>query len=772
MRRTLCGALTTVLTAGLLLAGSPAQAKPAAALADAAPSTYTSLSPVRVLDTRNGIGPVIGGTSTTVNLSAQVPANATAVVLNVTGVQPNLATFVAVFPTGTSRPVSSTLNMDPGDIRANQVTVTLGTNRSVNLYNHVGAINLVADLAGYYSTGAGARFTSLPPNRVLDTREAGGPVGPDAVRVLDLVNRIPASATAVTFNLTATNPTGDTVITAWPAGANRPTVSNVNVPPGDTRPNLVTVAVGADRKVNLHNNTGTVDLIADLTGFYTPDYGAMFVPMGPTRVLDTRDGTGAPAGPLGPRETMALDLSARGLPATTTGVVLNITGVDATAPTFVTAWSEDQSYPPPTGSNLNLSAGQTTSNGAVVEVSRSIGVQFYNFAGSVQLIADLAGVFAALDPACTTECVYSWGDNVNRKLGTAEAVPTSPSPARVAGLTGVRAVAGGGSTNGYALRANGTVWAWGENVSGQLGNGWATNYSAGGGSALPAPVVGLAGATAIAAANETGYALRNDGTVWSWGFGSYGQLGNGGTANSTVPVQVSGLTGVVAIAAAGYTAYAVRSNGTVFAWGYNGNGQLGNGSDAQISAVPVPVSGLATVTAVASGGDASYARRADGTVMAWGYNGSGQLGNGQACSSSTPCLSRVPVRVSTLTGVTGIAGGAENGYAVRGDGTAWSWGSNASGELGNGAGCTSFPCESRVPVQVGVADVTQVAGFDAGGYALRSDGEVWAWGYNGFGSLGEDPSEETAQPVRVLGLPDVNGVAGRSYSGYAIVPSA
>jgi alpha-tubulin suppressor-like RCC1 family protein len=452
-------------------------------------------------------------------------------------------------------------------------------------------------------------------------------------------------------------------------------------------------------------------------------------------------------------------------------VVLNITGVDASAATFVTAWSADQSTPPPTGSNLNLSAGQTTSNAAVVEMSRSVGLQLFNFTGSVDLIADLAGVFAALDPVCTAECVYAWGDNVNRKLGTAQAVPTSPSPTRVAGLSGVRAVAGGGSANGYALRADATVWAWGENVSGQLGNGWATSYTAGGGSAVPAPVVGLTGATAIAAGSETGYALRNDGTVWSWGFGTYGQLGNGATANSTVPVQVSGLTGVVAIVAAGYDAYAVRSNGTVFAWGYNGNGQLGNGTDVLFSATPVPVSGLATVTAVASGGDASYARRADGTVWAWGYNGSGQLGNGQACGSGAPCLSRVPVRVSALTGVTAIAGGAENGYALRGDGTAWSWGSNAAGELGNGADCTSFPCESRVPVQMSLTNVTQIASFDAGGYALLTDGEVWAWGYNGFSSLGEDPSEQTAQPVRVIGLPDARGVAGRSYTGYAVVPS-
>ena len=151
---------------------------------------------------------------------------------------------------------------------------------------------------------------------------------------------------------------------------------------------------------------------------------------------------------------------------------------------------------------------------------------------------------------------------------------------------------------------------------------------------------------------------RSDGTVWAWGVGTVGQLGNGGTANSPVPVQVSGLTGVTAISGS----YALRSDGTVWAWGSNTQGQLGNGTTGNNSTVPVKVSGLTGVTAIAGvlDGGSGYALRSDGTVWAWGPNFFGELGNG------TTTQSTVPVKVSGLTGVAAIAGGDGTGYALVG----------------------------------------------------------------------------------------------------------
>jgi hypothetical protein len=152
-------------------------------------------------------------------------------------------------------------------------------------------------------------------------------------------------------------------------------------------------------------------------------------------------------------------------------------------------------------------------------------------------------------------------------------------------------------------------------------------------------------------------ALKDDGTVWAWGYNGYGQLGNGTNTDSNVPVQVSGLTGITAIAWGGSHSLALKNDGTVWAWGYNGYGQLGNGTNTD-SNLPVQVSSLTGITVIAGGSRHSLALKNDGTVWAWGYNGYGQLGNG------TNTDSNVPVQVSGLTGITAIAGGGYHSLAI------------------------------------------------------------------------------------------------------------
>ncbi|MFL6121429.1 hypothetical protein [Actinophytocola sp.] len=772
MRRVLPAVVSSLLTGAVLLAGPPVVAQDAAA--DPVASTYTSVSPVRVLDTRDGTGagttsPVGAGGTVTLDLSSRVPGSATAVVLNVTGVAPTTNTFVTVYPAGITRPTTSNLNLAPGDIRPIQVTVMLGANRSVSVYNNTGSTHVVADLAGYYGTTGGARFTALAPNRVLDTRDTNSPVGPGGTRVLDLASRIPASATSVTFNLTGTGATASTFVTAYPNGTTRPTASSLNLPVGDTRANLVTVAVGADRKVALFNNAGNTHLIADLTGFYTPDYGAVFLPQNPARVLDTRTGTGTEGStlPVGPDGVLSVDLTGSVPQMTATGAILNVTAVGATAPSYVTSWAQWEDRP--AASTLNAAANQVVSNAAVVPFVRSRGADFYNFTGSTHLVADLAGVFAVAEDQCRTDCVYAWGDNFSRKLGTSEALFSRVNRAFVVGLSGVKAVDGGGNRDGYALLADGTVRAWGNNDYGQLGNGWTSNQT-GGGSSVPVPVVGLTGATAIAAGGNTAYALREDGTVWAWGAGAAGQLGNGSINDASSPVRVSNLTGVVSIAATGTNGYAVKGDGTVWSWGSNASGALGNGSSVVLSSVPVQVPGIADAKQVAGGSSGAYIHRADGTVWAWGTNTEGQLGNG-----STDTQSSAPVQVSGLTGAVAIAGGRYNGYAVKSDGTVWSWGAGSDGALGSGVNCDNvdFPCASRVPVQVsGVTDATDVASFEYGGYALRADGSVAAWGFNGSYSLGNDSVYWSSPvPVDVTGVTGASAIGGGDYAGFAVVPN-
>ncbi|GEM_PF-2663658 len=218
-----------------------------------------------------------------------------------------------------------------------------------------------------------------------------------------------------------------------------------------------------------------------------------------------------------------------------------------------------------------------------------------------------------------------------------------------------------GASSGYALKSDGTVWAWGYNTNGQLGNNSTTQSS------IPVQVSNITGIINVAAGYNSGYAVKSDGTVWAWGFGSDGELGNNATAQSNVPVQVSNITGATAVTGGQNSGYALKSDGTVWAWGYNGNGQLGNNSTTQ-SNVPVQVSGLTGVIAIASGATSAYALKSDGTVWAWGAGSLGQLGNNLAIES------HVPVQVSNITGVTAVAGGSSSGYALKSDGTVVSGG--------------------------------------------------------------------------------------------------
>jgi uncharacterized repeat protein (TIGR01451 family) len=339
--------------------------------------------------------------------------------------------------------------------------------------------------------------------------------------------------------------------------------------------------------------------------------------------------------------------------------------------------------------------------------------------------------------------IWAWGDNQMSQLGNGSTLD-SPIPVQVSGLTSVTEVAGGMGTFSLALRSDGTVWAWGLNGQGQLGDGTLITRS------VPIQVTGLTGMTAVAGAQNHSLALKSDGTVWAWGDNDLGTLGDGTTSDYRVTAgQVSGLTGVIAIAGGDNHSLALKSDGTVWAWGLNSSGQLGDGTTTN-KTTPVQVTGLTSVIAITAGYIHSLALKSDGTVWAWGSNSSGQLGDGTTTSSSVPVQVLDETGLSALTGVTKLAiGGSrpEHSFVLKSDGTALAWGNNEYGQLGDGTNLNR-----SLPVQVfGLSDIIDVARGQRHSMAMNSDGHIWAWGWNNQNQLGDGTFLNRDVPIQVIG---------------------
>jgi MYXO-CTERM domain-containing protein len=326
--------------------------------------------------------------------------------------------------------------------------------------------------------------------------------------------------------------------------------------------------------------------------------------------------------------------------------------------------------------------------------------------------------------------VWAWGNNDDGQLGDNTTIARH-TPVQASGLGGVVAVAAG-ATHTVALKSDGMVWAWGYNGYGQLGDNTVADRH------TPVEVSGVGGNVAVTAGTWHTVALQSyNGTLAAWGYNGFGQLGDNTTTNRYTPVLVFGIIDVVAVAAGGLHTVALKSNGTVWAWGYNGQGQLGDNSTGT-RLLPVQVSGLSGVIAVAAGGAHTVALKSDGTVRAWGNNDSGQLGDNTIADRHTP------VQVSGLSGVIAVAAGGAHTVALKSDGTVWAWGFNYYGQLGD-----NTTIDRRTPLQVGgLGGVIAVAAGDSHTVALKSDGTVWAWGLNLNGQLGDNTVTDRHTPVQ------------------------
>jgi alpha-tubulin suppressor-like RCC1 family protein len=340
----------------------------------------------------------------------------------------------------------------------------------------------------------------------------------------------------------------------------------------------------------------------------------------------------------------------------------------------------------------------------------------------------------------------------------------------VSSVSATQISAGGFQT--CALRSDGTVECWGSDSSGQLGNGNPLTNSS-----TPVIVSGLTNVTQIAAGKYHTCARRNDGTVWCWGENAYGQLGNNSTTDSSTPVEVRGvggtgyLTGVTEIDADGQFTCALINDGTVRCWGHDQAGQLGTGSTNNNAIVtPQTVVGvgghgtLGNVTHITVGANHACALISGGGVDCWGLNDHGQLGRGNTTDSSTPVQVEGPGGTGYLAGVTQISGGRMHVCVLRSDSTVYCWGRNETGELGDGT-----TTNRSFPVQAG--DITTATSVSSGEYhscARLQDGTAQCWGAAAFGQVGDGTTANTSTPATVIGpggFGVLSGVAAISAGG-------
>ena len=370
------------------------------------PAGFVPMAPVRIMDTRDGTGGVrVGVLGPTEMIKVQVanvsgvPAAATAVVANVTGVGATTPGYMTVYPGGTAMPGTSNLNTAPGRPVPNLVVMGIGADGCIDVYNAHGSAHCLVDVFGYFQPSTGDRFTALDPRRLFDSRTGvgvrqGKVTGTTPVDVpVAGVGDVPGiGATAVVMNFTVTEPEAPGWMRVRPSGD--PVVndtSNVNFFADDVVANLVICKLGANGQITVDGSGTDVHVIGDVFGYFGAT-GSSVRTIPPDRLLDTRLGTGAPQTPVAGATTARLVVAGQGLiPANATAVVLNVTATNVASASYVTVYPDGQVEPET--SSLNVFAGQTIANLVICRIGAGGAVQFANPRSSCDVIADALGYF-------------------------------------------------------------------------------------------------------------------------------------------------------------------------------------------------------------------------------------------------------------------------------------------------------------------------------------------------------------------------------------------
>jgi alpha-tubulin suppressor-like RCC1 family protein len=338
--------------------------------------------------------------------------------------------------------------------------------------------------------------------------------------------------------------------------------------------------------------------------------------------------------------------------------------------------------------------------------------------------------------------IWSWGQGGSGQLGNNSAGTANSPVSVVGGFTDWCQVSAGGD-HSLGVRTNGTAWAWGLGCCGRLGDGTGTNRLS--------PVSVIGGFTdwcQVSAGIDHSLGVRINGTAWAWGRSQIGEIGDDGPAgalqvrNSPVSV-VGGFTDWCQVSAGGNFSLGVRTNGTVWSWGNGTNGILGNNLTISRSSPVSVVGGFTDWCQVSAGSQHSLAVRTNGTVWGWGCNRFGRLGDNTVTNKSSP--------VSVVGGFTDwcqVSAGVCHSLGIRTNGTAWSWGYNNCGQLGDNS---TIDRSSPVSVVGGFTDWCQISGGQLHSIGLRNNGTAWSWGWGANSQLGTNSTIDRSSPVSVVG---------------------
>ncbi len=345
--------------------------------------------------------------------------------------------------------------------------------------------------------------------------------------------------------------------------------------------------------------------------------------------------------------------------------------------------------------------------------------------------------------------LWAWGYNFYGQLGDGTTINRNV-PTQIGSATHWVSVSAGLEFS-LAVSSDGKLWAWGRNNFGQLGDGTTTNRN------VPIQIGSATNWVSVSAGTGHTLAIKSDGTLWTWGYNFYGQLGDGTNTNQPVPTQIGSATNWVSVSAGAYHSLGITADKKLWAWGYNADGQLGDASNNDV-AVPVQITVIGITInwiSISAGGYHSLGISDNGKLWAWGRNDYGQLGDGTFFGRMRP------TQITALTNWASVSGGASHSLATTADGKLRAWGRNNIGQLGDGT-----TTDHIAPTQIGSGtNWTSVSAGAAHTLGFTTDGRIWAWGYNFYGQLGDGTNITKLAPIQVgsapvfIGLTNTNSTA-------------